>query len=135
MIVSAVHAALVLAFVATSASFPLAQKTPDVRLDVADPPGASESAPVALASSGTDVFVAYFDARNGLPSAQEVFFNRSLDGGGSWLAPDVRLDTPGVALHAVGPVIAAESSSVYVFDDARSRRAWRPGSSREATSD
>lgn len=101
-------------FVLTSlAGLSLAQKTPEVRLDVGSTPGSALSQSPQIASSGSSVYVAWEDWRNGL---RDIYFNRSLDGGATWLATDVRLDTgsaPG-ASTSYQVQIAASGSSVHL---------------------
>ncbi len=87
----------------------------DVRLDIGDPPGANRSGMPQIAASGASVFVAYWDVRNHLYNT-DVYFNRSLDGGTTWLPTDVRLDVgsaPGAAASDA-QVLAASGASVYV---------------------
>jgi hypothetical protein len=81
--------------------------------------GAGESAAVRLACSGTSVYAVWKDDRNGLP---DIYANRSLDGGGAWLAVDRRLDTDVAgAAASIFPLIACSGSSVYVvWQDVRS---------------
>jgi hypothetical protein len=71
----------------------------------------------ALACSGTDVFAVWLSPRNG---KNDVYFNRSTDGGATWLAQDVRIETdsPGAA-HSYAPQVTVTGSTVYVtwFDD------------------
>src|SRR5262245_36422021 len=88
-----------------------AQRTPDVRLDT-DAAGSAPSSEPQVAASGSMVFAVWLDQRGTGP---KVYFNRSLDGGASWLRPDKRLDhapggTPCSAAH-----IAAAGASVYVL--------------------
>ncbi|MSR64050.1 MAG: exo-alpha-sialidase [Planctomycetes bacterium] len=66
------------------------QKTPDVRIDVGDPPGSAESLYLRVVASGSAVYVVWQDRR--VPAEYHVYFNRSLDGGASWLAAATRLD-------------------------------------------
>ena len=88
-----------------------AQKIPDVRLDT-DPPGAGESSGSQIAASGSSVYVVWQDNRHG---NNDIFFNRSTDGGSTWLAADVRLDTdPAGSSHSFALNIAATESAVYV---------------------
>ncbi len=99
------------------ASLALAQKTPDVRLDVGDPRGASESSPAVIAASESNVYVAWGEDRHGFGT---IYFNRSLNGGRSWLSTDVRLD-PNGEINAQNPAIAADGDAVHVaWSDARS---------------
>jgi hypothetical protein len=52
------------------------------------------------------------DFRNGQP---DVYMNRSLDGGVTWLAADVRLDTDVAGVAAsLNPVVAVTGTDVYV---------------------
>lgn len=100
------------------------QKVPDVRLDTGDPPGAAPSINVRIAAQGRSVYVVWEDERNTstIPPHTDIYFNRSLDGGRTWLTPDVRLDTgsPPGAARSARPAIAASGSSVYVvWDDDR----------------
>jgi hypothetical protein len=90
----------------------------DVRIDT-DPPGAATSSSPRLAVSGTAVYVAWSDWRNG---SSDVYFSRSLDAGATWLASDVRLDTgaePG-STSSGAPEIATSGSAVHVaYHDSR----------------
>jgi hypothetical protein len=84
---------------------------PDVRLD-SGLAGAANSTSVEIAAVGTNVYVVWQDFRNGQP---DVFFNRSTDGGVTWLANDVRLDTdPAGAAPSFSARIAAAGTDVYV---------------------
>ena len=94
------------------ASLAFAQQRPDVRLDAGSPPGAAISEVPQVASAGSSVYAAWQDHRNG---DADVYFNRSLDGGATWLASDVRLDVgsaPGASASWF-PRIAASDSAVY----------------------
>ncbi|MHC5063295.1 MAG: hypothetical protein ACYTG5_04910 [Planctomycetota bacterium] len=92
-----------------------AQKTPTIRLD-RDPPGSAHSWSPQIAASGDSVYVVWEDRRGG-PSglSGDIYFNRSIDGGATWLAADLRLDTdlPGAASSS-SPQIAVIGDSVYV---------------------
>jgi hypothetical protein len=83
----------------------------DVRLNT-NAPGATRSFLPRIAAQGQDVYVVWEDDRNG---PHDVYFNRSTDGGATWLAADVRLDTdfPGAA-PSLEPRIAASGSTVHV---------------------
>ena len=62
----------------------------ELRLDT-DAAGAAYSAHPRIASDGKGgVFVAWEDSRSG---GNDVYVNRSLDGGYTWLSTDIRLDT------------------------------------------
>jgi len=87
----------------------------DVRLNT-NAPGAGWSWSPEIAAVGPSVAVAWLDHRNaGLAQGSDVYSNRSLDSGTTWLSSDVRLNTssPGVA-PIEEPQIAASGSSVYV---------------------
>jgi hypothetical protein len=83
----------------------------DVRVDT-NTAGASGSSEVRLASSGSNVYVAWIDTRNG---AGDVYFNYSHDGGVTWQVNDIRLDTdaPGT-LSSYHLQLAAEGDQVNV---------------------
>ncbi|MHC5065891.1 MAG: hypothetical protein ACYTG5_18155, partial [Planctomycetota bacterium] len=101
-------------FLAIFASPSIAQKEPAMRLDT-DLAGSARSSLPRMAASGDKVYVVWRDERNGI---RDIYFNRSLDGGASWLESDIRLDSddpqPGVSRVAE---IAASGDAVYV--------AWR----------
>ncbi|MEM7203052.1 MAG: sialidase family protein [Planctomycetota bacterium] len=103
------------------AGAPRAQRRPDIRLDT-DPPGAAPSIQPALAVAGDAVFAAWADRRNGI--SYDVYFNRSLDGGATWLPSDVRLDTdPPSAGSSRAVELAVQGTSVYaVWQDSRNGR-------------
>src|SRR5687768_6371957 len=85
--------------------------SPEVRLDT-DAPGNELSVFPEIARSGTNLYVVWYDRRLG---DLDVFFNRSLDGGDTWLPADVRVDTtPAGGLGALIPQVAAEGANVYV---------------------
>jgi hypothetical protein len=63
-----------------------------VRLDVGTSSGTSSSSMPAIAADGSSVYVAWVDDRDG--GGGDIYFNRSLDAGTSWLPQDVRLSSP-----------------------------------------
>lgn len=85
----------------------------DIRIDVGDLPAGSQSLDASLAAQGSSVYIAWQDHRNG---DGDVYFNRSLDSGGSWLNLPLRLDLgdPPGASGVAEPTIAAEGSRVFV---------------------
>jgi hypothetical protein len=85
----------------------------DLRLDTGDTPGASRSWYPQISSSGNDVYVVWYDYRNG---ECDIYFNSSIDGGTTWESTDLRLDTgdiPG-ANASYFPQISSSGSNVYV---------------------
>jgi hypothetical protein len=67
---------------------------------------------VDIACSGNDVYVVWQDFRNGWP---DVYLNRSADGGVTWLAQDVRMDTDALgAAMSLAPRVAVAPPYVYV---------------------
>lgn len=93
----------------------------DVRVE-RKPAGQFDSIAPRIAVVGEAVFVVWEDFRNG---RGDVYFNRSLDGGATWLPEDRRLDTdePG-ASSSVTPELATDGTHVVVvWSDERSLRA------------
>lgn len=93
----------------------------EVRVDQA-PPGSSRDVP-AVAVSSNRVYVAWADDRSDpAGSFQDIYCNRSLDGGVTWNPVDLRLNTgmgAGTA-SAWGTVLAATGAGVYgAWSDAR----------------
>jgi hypothetical protein len=85
----------------------------DIRLDTGDTPGASDSWWLWIDSNGNNVYVVWCDHRNG---ERDIYFNYSTDGGATWQASDIRLDTgdtPGTN-DSKFPVISSSGSSVYI---------------------
>lgn len=87
----------------------------DVRVN-ANPFGGSDDC--ALAASGSSVYVAWQDKRNG---KADIYFNCSLDGGVRWLRNDRRLDTDlaGSARSYSFQLVAAKSIVFVVWADDR----------------
>ncbi|MEM7200749.1 MAG: sialidase family protein [Planctomycetota bacterium] len=90
-----------------------AQKAPDVRIDTGSEPGAAAASQPRFAAAGGAIYAVWADERDG---ARDIYFNRSVDRGSSWLADATRLDTdtpPGSAA-AVSPDIAVFGDAVFV---------------------
>lgn len=101
---------LVLA-IATICSSLTAQRVPEIRVDSNATLGFMDKPAIEVV--GRSVFVAWHDDRNGLFT--DIFFNRSFDGGATWMANDVRLDSdaPGTA-DSLDVQVAAWGDFVYV---------------------
>ena len=90
----------------------------DIRLDT--DPGRALSLSPQIAVEGDHVYVVWTDYRNGGSVNADVYFNRSVDGGVTWLAQDVRINTyavwqtgmPDIASHA--PAICANGDHVFI---------------------
>ncbi|MDJ0975172.1 MAG: hypothetical protein QNJ98_11975 [Planctomycetota bacterium] len=89
----------------------------DVRLDRATP-GQSDARLPRMAVDGTRIAIAWTDERSG---GSDIYLNRSLDGGATWLVNDVRLNETGApAGDAEAPDVAIEADHVVVaWQDAR----------------
>lgn len=86
-----------------------------VRVDNA--PFGSRTEEVGLGCDGGTVCIAWEDDRNGV---DDIYFNRSGDGGATWLPADVRLDTDPGANDSDDPVLVMDGSHVFVaWDDDR----------------
>ncbi len=86
----------------------------DIRLDT-DAPGAAQSARTRIAAEGSSVYVTWRDRRNGTFDQEDIYFNRSLDNGATWLDADVRINTaPAGSWASSRPEIAAVGSAVCV---------------------
>ena len=84
---------------------------PDVRLN-SSPAGSALSLFPAMVSNGQKLFVTWYDQRNG---ELDVFFNRSLDGGDTWLSSDIRLDSGSAGTAgSLLPQICTGGNAVYV---------------------
>ncbi|MCA8976381.1 MAG: hypothetical protein KDC98_16800, partial [Planctomycetes bacterium] len=95
------------------ASPALAQRVPDLRVDHGSAAGASESWRPDIAVVGASIYTTWMDYRDG---DMDIYFNRSRDGGRTWLANDVRLDTgsPAGSAWSADPRITASGDTVVV---------------------
>ncbi len=98
---------LVAASLPSSAS---AQKSPAIRLDT-DLPLAAKSEFPQIAAFGDSVYVTWRDERNG---SGGIFFNRSLDGGATWLTSDIRIDSNPTTRGTESPQITASGDFLHV---------------------
>lgn len=102
----------------------------DVRLDT-DAAGAASSTEVGIACSGSHVYVVWVDERDG---AGDVRFNTSADGGTTWLANDLRIDTnaagstsssePRIAVGDQLDVVWIEDGDVYANHSEDNGATW-----------
>jgi hypothetical protein len=80
----------------------------DVRLD-AEPAGVV-TCKQQIAADGSSLCVVWEDSRNG---SEDIYCNRSLDGGSTWLDADIRLDTDSAgAARSLRPVLTVAGSVV-----------------------
>lgn len=94
----------------------------DIRVDHNPGPSGSAEYPL-ICGSGNSLYVAWYDTRNG--ALPDVYFNRSLDGGATWLAADVRLNTNAAAsAEARYQSLCCSGSRVYCAweDDRNTQR-------------
>ncbi|MGQ0721193.1 MAG: sialidase family protein [Candidatus Eiseniibacteriota bacterium] len=92
--------------------------SPPTRLDT-DPAGAARSLEPRLAAGPQGLVVAAWqDARNG---RDDVYLNRSLDGGRTWLERDVRpeSDAPGAATSSMISLAASGGTVFLAWEDQR----------------
>jgi hypothetical protein len=93
----------------------------DIRVDCKITPGVHISKKPQIACSGNNVYAVWQDLRYG---SYDIYFNYSTDGGVSWQATDIRLDTgdaPG-ANDSVNSQITCSVSNIYVVWEE-----WRNG--------
>jgi hypothetical protein len=85
----------------------------DVRLDLGVAAGAGDAVFPQVVCDGNAVHVVWADGRSGF---DDVYYNRSLDGGTTWLAADVRLDTGDAAgaFVSTDPRLVCRGSNVHV---------------------
>jgi hypothetical protein len=112
----------------------------DVQLDT----GGSTSGNPVICSTGSYVYVAYWDQRNGL---QDVYFNYSSNNGLMWQAADIRIDTgdvpPGAAqadmvhiacagtyVHIVWADLRNGMSDIYHNYSSNNGATWQPADTR-----
>src|SRR5262245_16340659 len=110
-------AGLALLVVSALTTLAVAQRVPDLRLNSQNASGSEVTLP-RIAASGSSVYVTWEDGRHG---GLDIYFNRSIDGGGTW-GPEQRLDTgsPAGRAESIRPQIAASGSLVcVVWQDAR----------------
>ncbi len=92
----------------------VAQRVPDVQVTTNDPTTGFASEQQIATDGGDGIFVVWADAR-AHATRTDIHFNRSLDGGATWLVDDKR-----ISLMAAGrwisrlPAVAVSGSSVYV---------------------
>lgn len=85
----------------------------DIRVDHAGPDGEGiESlAPKTCLGGGQNIYVVWYDDRGG---ESAIWYNRSRDGGVSWLTTDVQINRPDEGGAALNPDIACSGEFVYV---------------------
>jgi len=96
--------------------------SPQVRIDTGDGPNASDSDEPKVVITGDGTIVAVWedvkDARSFGTDNEDLFYNRSSDGGATWLSPSLPLNTPTSGAHASSDVdrisIAADGDRICV---------------------
>jgi len=88
----------------------------DIRIDTGDIPGSANSVFPRHAIRGDDVHVVWSDFRNGFFTG-DIYYNRSLDGGATWLPAAVQIDNSTTVTYggANAPRLAVADDSVYVI--------------------
>ncbi len=103
----------------------------DLRLDT-DTPGAASSDSPSISCAGDQVVVAWGDNRSG---NADIRANRSLDGGVTWMAADVRVDRAPGATQAYEPQVCRNGDIIYViWQDQRNGSAYDVYFNRSTTS-
>lgn len=93
-----------------------------VRLDTGSPPGTGLSTLPTIVALGNAIYVAWRDSRNSgrFVCGHDIYFNRSLDGGATWLPSDVRVDTgtpPGTRGSGDQAIALTGSAVCVVWDE------------------
>src|SRR2546425_948717 len=92
------------------------EPTKDTRIDHAGTDDASDGTAMSLgpriAADGQDVYVTWFDGRDG---AYDIYVQASHDGGATWMEAPVRVDedTPGSA-YSASPRLAVDGQRVAI---------------------
>jgi hypothetical protein len=77
--------------------------------------GVGNASRVDMACDGDRVFVTWEDDRDGTSGYENIYMNRSLDGGDTWLEDDLAVDDdPDGIFVAVGPEIAVQGDDVHI---------------------
>ena len=98
---------------------PVGESFGDTRVDHAGTAdgGIEALAPVVCMDEPGSIHVAWYDDRSG---SRGIWYNRTRDGGTTWLTADIRLDTATSNADAVAPSIACVANRVYVvWEDRR----------------
>ncbi|MBI4832639.1 MAG: PxKF domain-containing protein [Candidatus Lindowbacteria bacterium] len=106
-----------------SADYGATWQASDKRLDTNAPGAANSTGPQVSCDGVGNIYAVWYDSRNG---ANDIYFNRSSDGGATWQPSDVRLDTdsPGRTYSAYPQISCDASGHVYVvWEDGRNASA------------
>jgi len=84
-------------------------------------PGFGEDADVSICCEGDVLYAVWESDRNDPGGNEDVYFNRSLDGGNTWMATDVRINRNAAgASDSDNPRICCSGARVYIaWDDTR----------------
>ncbi|MDF1699946.1 MAG: hypothetical protein P1V36_02135 [Planctomycetota bacterium] len=104
----------------------------DLRLNT-DPVGMDFAELTDVCCSGDVIYAVWSDYRNTTGGGPDVYFNRSLDGGTTWLASDVRVnqDAAGSAYHGNARLCCAGMTVYVVWEDGRTPPPPNTGVSRD----
>jgi hypothetical protein len=108
-------------FVNASTDGGVTWRASDSRVDT-DLPGAANSILPRIACCGNRVYATWYDARSGM---LDVYLNYSTDAGATWQASDIRLNTdPAGVASSMTPEIACMGSNVYVVWSSDRNTGW-----------
>jgi hypothetical protein len=86
---------------------------PDIRIDGGDDAGSNNSFEPRLGADGNDVYVVWFDERNG--EGRDVFLNYSSNGGADWKSVAERVDSDNAGFfHSKFPQVAVTGNVAHV---------------------
>lgn len=83
---------------------------PDTQIDDPGPPSGptnvNQERPALIGDSGSTLFAAWEDGRNGGVFNRDIYFSRSTDNGDNWSSPDVRINSDGTSTNQIRPALA-----------------------------
>lgn len=86
---------------------------PDIRIDVGDDAGSNNSFEPRLGADGNDVYITWFDERNG--EGRDVFFNYSDSNGQDWKSVAERVDSDSAGFfNSKFPQVAVDGNTAHI---------------------